>query len=147
MCEQLHRALDVGEEDGDVLALALQGGPGGPDLLGEVPQDSGELNFACAVSVGRSDAPQPPQNSSPGSFEKPHEAQVGARVAPHFGQKRRPSRFSAWQRGQVMALAKSAKRRATPGSMGISSRGASQTKSTSTPYAVRQKLTRWGRPA
>ena len=34
--EQLHRALEVGEEDGDLLALALQGGLRGEDLLGEV---------------------------------------------------------------------------------------------------------------
>ena len=35
--EQLHRALEIGEEHGDLLALALQGGLGGEDLLREVP--------------------------------------------------------------------------------------------------------------
>ena len=34
--EQLHRALEVGEEDRDLLALAFEGGLGGEDLLGEV---------------------------------------------------------------------------------------------------------------
>jgi hypothetical protein len=34
--EQLHGALEVGEEDRDLLALALQGGLRGQDLLGEV---------------------------------------------------------------------------------------------------------------
>ena len=34
--EQLHGALEVGEENGDLLALALEGGLGGQDLLGEV---------------------------------------------------------------------------------------------------------------
>ena len=34
--EQLHRALEVGEEHGDLLALALQRGLGGEDLLGQV---------------------------------------------------------------------------------------------------------------
>ena len=34
--EQLHRALEVGEEDGDLLALALEGGLRGQDLLGQV---------------------------------------------------------------------------------------------------------------
>ena len=34
--EQLHRALEVGEEHRDLLALALEGGLGGEDLLGEV---------------------------------------------------------------------------------------------------------------
>ena len=34
--EQLHRALEIGEEHRDLLALALQRAPGGEDLLGEV---------------------------------------------------------------------------------------------------------------
>ena len=34
--EQLHRALEVGEEDRDLLALAFEGGLGGEDLLGEM---------------------------------------------------------------------------------------------------------------
>jgi len=34
--EQLHRALEVGEKDGDLLALAFQGGFGGEDFLGQV---------------------------------------------------------------------------------------------------------------
>ncbi len=34
--QQLHRALEVGEEDRDLLALAFEGGLGGEDLLGEV---------------------------------------------------------------------------------------------------------------
>src|SRR5712692_2575865 len=34
--EQLHRALEVSEEDGDLLALALQSGLGGEDALSRV---------------------------------------------------------------------------------------------------------------
>jgi hypothetical protein len=34
--EQLHRALEVGEEHGDLLAFALEGGLGGQDLLDEM---------------------------------------------------------------------------------------------------------------
>jgi hypothetical protein len=34
--KQLHRALKIGEEDRDLLALALEGGLRGEDLLGEV---------------------------------------------------------------------------------------------------------------
>jgi hypothetical protein len=34
--EQLHRALEVGEEDRDLLALAFQRGSGGQDPLGEM---------------------------------------------------------------------------------------------------------------
>ena len=35
--EQLHRALQVGEQHRDLLALAFERAPGGQDLLGEVP--------------------------------------------------------------------------------------------------------------
>ena len=34
--EELHRALEIGEEDGDLFALAFEGAPGGQDLLGEM---------------------------------------------------------------------------------------------------------------
>ena len=34
--EQFHRALQIGEEHGDLLALAFEGGLGGEDLLGEM---------------------------------------------------------------------------------------------------------------
>ena len=34
--QELHGALEVGEQDGDLLPLALEGGLGGEDLLGEV---------------------------------------------------------------------------------------------------------------
>ncbi|MBI2161674.1 MAG: hypothetical protein HYU25_15090 [Candidatus Rokubacteria bacterium] len=36
--QELHGALQVREEDGDLLALALQDGSRGQDLLGEVPR-------------------------------------------------------------------------------------------------------------
>jgi hypothetical protein len=39
--EQLHRAFEVGEEHGDLLALAFEGAPGGEDLLGEVARSVG----------------------------------------------------------------------------------------------------------
>jgi hypothetical protein len=34
--QELHGALEVGEEDGDLLPFALEGALGGEDLLGEV---------------------------------------------------------------------------------------------------------------
>jgi hypothetical protein len=36
ICEQLHRALEIGEEHSDLLALALEGALGREDLLGKV---------------------------------------------------------------------------------------------------------------
>ena len=43
--EQLHRALEIGEEDGDLLALTLQRGLGREDFLGEV---LGSVRLRCA---------------------------------------------------------------------------------------------------
>jgi len=43
--------------------------------------------------------PHPPQNFSPPSFRNPQEGQLSASEKPHSPQKRRPTRFSAWQRG------------------------------------------------
>src|SRR5262245_2028920 len=34
--QQLQRSFEIGEENGDVLALSLERGPGGPDEFGEV---------------------------------------------------------------------------------------------------------------
>ena len=39
--EQFHRALQVGEEDGDLLALAFEGALRREDLLGEMPRNVG----------------------------------------------------------------------------------------------------------
>ena len=50
--EQLHRALEVGEEHGDLLALALERRLGGEDLLGEV---LGGVRLRC-----RRTDPRPP---------------------------------------------------------------------------------------
>ena len=36
VCQELHGALEVGEEHGDLLALSLEGAPRGEDPLGEV---------------------------------------------------------------------------------------------------------------
>src|SRR5207249_9837536 len=53
LSEQLHRALEVGEEDRDLCALALKGGLGRKDLLGEVLWRIGlgrcEPQFGCCV--------------------------------------------------------------------------------------------------
>ena len=45
--EDLHRALEVGEEHGHLLALAFQGAPRGENLLGEV---LGRVRIRCAES-------------------------------------------------------------------------------------------------
>ena len=56
--EQLHRALEVGEEDGDLLALAFEGAAGGEDLLGEMGGRVGEgcrARLAPLELAGRAD--------------------------------------------------------------------------------------------
>ena len=52
--EQLHRALEVGEEDRDLLALAFEGGLGGEDLLGEVLRCMARRKSALRVCGGAS---------------------------------------------------------------------------------------------
>jgi len=51
--EQLHRALEVGEKDGHLLALAFERGLGSEDLLGEVLGSVGlgrcESRFGCCL--------------------------------------------------------------------------------------------------
>ena len=47
-------------------------------------------------------APHPPQNFSVPSFRNPQEGHVSASETPHSPQKRRPARFSAWQRGHCI---------------------------------------------
>ncbi len=104
--EQLHRALEVGEEDGDLLALALEGGLRGEDLLGEVLR-----RVAGSGSTGRVGGRDPTvrsaqerQNLLPGLISAPHCGQASARRAPHSSQNRASSRFCAWHRGHVMAV-------------------------------------------
>jgi hypothetical protein len=36
--QQLHRALEIGEQHGHLLALAFEGAAGGEDFLGEIPR-------------------------------------------------------------------------------------------------------------
>jgi hypothetical protein len=73
--------------------------------------DSGDVNFAVGGYEEVSGCPQPPQNFSSGSFEKPQDEHVSASEAPHSEQKRRPWRFSWWHRGHRIPTS----RRAEPG--------------------------------
>ena len=51
--EQLHRALEVGEEHGDLLALAFEGSLGGEDLLGEVLRRVGLRRASLGLRIDR----------------------------------------------------------------------------------------------
>jgi hypothetical protein len=77
--KQLHGTLEVGEEHRDLLALALEGGLRGEDLLGEVPRgvrlwggrtnrdrsapDDGLAALEAEAGPPGSSAPQAPQAS------------------------------------------------------------------------------------
>src|SRR5215467_5307538 len=64
---------------------------------------SGDVKFGSVLAAAElSDLPHPPQNFSLPSFRKPQDEQVEAKDSPHSPQKRRPSRFSARQRGHCM---------------------------------------------
>ena len=104
--QQLHRALEVGEEDGDLLALALERGLRSQDRLGEV---LGRVGLGARRTPGEliaAGAPHEPQNRLPGASSPPHCAQVSVRWLPQSSQNRSPSRFSAWHRGHVMVGAR-----------------------------------------
>jgi hypothetical protein len=68
---QLHRALDVGEQHGDLLALAFEGGLRLQDLVGEVFGSVAARTSRQVVRGGgagglpTSPAPHSPQNFSP----------------------------------------------------------------------------------
>src|SRR5439155_24469889 len=49
---ELHRALHVGEEDGDLLALAFEGGARGEDFLGQVLGRVGARVGRCSLRLG-----------------------------------------------------------------------------------------------
>src|SRR5262249_37160316 len=55
--EELHRALEVGEEHGDLLALAFEGRLGGEDSFGEmlrhVRRRRGKSRYWCGLSSQR----------------------------------------------------------------------------------------------
>ena len=94
--EQLHRALEVGEEHGDLLALALEGALRGEDLLGEVlggvglgRSEAGDRRGRCGGVAARG-APQLSQNLLPASTLAPQAAQTAGNVAPHSRQNRAP---------------------------------------------------------
>src|SRR5215831_12837050 len=65
---------------------------------------SGGPSLPAGTAVeSATNAPQPPQNFSLPSFTNPQDGHTSANDDPHSPQKRRPSRFSAWQRGHRIA--------------------------------------------
>jgi hypothetical protein len=103
--EQLHGALEVGKEHRHLLALALEGGAGGEDLLREVPRRVGLGR--CEARLGGRDAstgrPHWPQKRTPSPSAALHPGHWRWRRAPHWVQKRADAGFSPRQRGQCMA--------------------------------------------
>src|SRR5262245_42477847 len=65
---------------------------------------SGPANRDPAGGVTPKAVPHPPQNFTPGSFEKLHEGQARANEDPHSAQNRRPTLLTVPQRGQVISF-------------------------------------------
>jgi hypothetical protein len=64
---------------------------------------SGEANLGpAAAGEAPKAAPHPPQNFTPGSFEKPHEGHASANAVPPSPQNRRPALLAAPQRRQFI---------------------------------------------
>ena len=114
------RALEIGEEHGHLLALALQRRPRGEDALGQVLGRVGLGRARSGQPAGcrRSATPHAPQNFLPGRVATPQLGHGTSSRTPHSSQNRTPSRFGAWQRGQFTASALGrgrARRYLTPG--------------------------------
>ena len=103
--EELHRALQVGEEHRDLLALAFEGGLRGEDLLGEVLRRVG-LRVGCArdgLACRRGSRTSHRIACPAQGLRRTARRSVSSRL-PQSSQNRSPSRFSAWHRGHVMAV-------------------------------------------
>ena len=99
--EQLHRALEVGEEHGDLLALALERALRGEDLLGEVLGGVG-LGGGEAAGLRRERSPARTAEllarRDGDATARAGRLEPGATVLAETA----PASFSAWHRGHVM---------------------------------------------
>ena len=104
--EELHRALEVGEQHGHVLAFAFESTLGGQDLLGEVLWSvgiGGAPNRGREAAEGCTGVPQLLQNLDPDGRSAPHEPQVRVKRPPHSRQKFDCGGLSCWHRGHFMS--------------------------------------------
>src|SRR4030095_6359980 len=103
--EQLHRALEVGEQDGDLLALALERGLGREDLFGEVlgVEVSGVLKRGPPVVCDATGSPHSKQNFAPAGSSLRHFVQISATRAPHSRQNFAWGGFACWHRGHFIS--------------------------------------------
>ena len=116
--EQLHRALQVGEEHRDLLPLAFEGGLRGEDLLGEVLGGVGVRGREPGLGLGRDTLARPHSEQNLAAVESaaPQCPQDRARGAPHSSQNLACGRFSRWHRGQCIPTSPIPDRSCRPGS-------------------------------
>jgi hypothetical protein len=84
--QQLHGALEVGKEDGDLLSLALENALRAENLLREMPGMLGDLNFGSGRAAEVSRWPQRLQNLAAGWFDVPQLGPAAFKRAPHSSQ-------------------------------------------------------------
>src|SRR5215471_364065 len=106
--QQLRRALEIGKQHGNLLALTLERTPGGENLLCEVPRGVPiwSANFYLWGRWGgpSSNWPHSPQNFCPGGFAVlPQSGHVRASLLPQSPQNFCPTGFSRPQRGHFTA--------------------------------------------
>ena len=96
--EQLHRALEVGEEHRHLLALAFEGGLRGEDLLGEMLGGVGlrgvELRCRGGAAVAPAGAHTRDRTSPWATADRPHPVHARASGAAHSSQNFAPASFS-----------------------------------------------------
>jgi hypothetical protein len=97
---QFHRALEVGEENGDLFAFAFERGLGGEDALGEVLGRVSSPRRTCRrLSLGRVHSRTRHRTSGLDALQ---EGQSEASRAPQSPQNFLPGGFSCWQAGQCI---------------------------------------------
>ena len=96
--EQLHRALEVGEQHRDLLALAFERALGGEDLARRGASGCRPGARAGAPARGRRRCRRSRRIACPAQLAATL-AQVGDQAAAAFLAEPQPSRFSAWHRG------------------------------------------------
>src|SRR5262249_2018678 len=100
--EQLHRALEVGEEHRDLLALTFEGALGGEDLLGEVLRS---VRLGAGEAARRLGGER--YTAGPAEFLARRDRGATARTGrlkpgAAVSQKRAPASVSAWHRGHFI---------------------------------------------
>jgi hypothetical protein len=100
--QQLHRPLEVGEEEGDLLALAFEGALGSEDLLGEMFRGVGVRRGEATSVLSGNRAPTGAAELLPRRDFGPTLGTGHRQASPTVFAELQPARFAAWHRGHCI---------------------------------------------